>query len=262
MFHEGIMRRQKLDTYLNLCTQVYDLSKPKPPEDDYAFYRSYLMDAKGAVLEPMCGTGRFFLPLLEEDFDICGFDASDSMLRALNKKANFRNLKPNVWQGFVENLEESERYSLIFIPSGSFGLMTDLNNAISALRTFYNHLSDDGVLVFEAETLKSAPSQIGIWRASVWFREDAKMIIANFLDLPLTDNVKSTICKYELIDGHQIVHTEIEDFKVRLYDPEDLVRMIKSVGFKEVRMIKAFDRSAEPLENDEVVVFECLKTLK
>ncbi|MCK4946045.1 MAG: class I SAM-dependent methyltransferase [Alphaproteobacteria bacterium] len=253
------MIRHKLDTYLDLCTQVYDLSKPRPPEDAYAFYRSYLMEAKGVVLEPMCGTGRFFLPLLEEGFDVYGFDASDHMLHALHTKARFKNLKPNVWQGLVENLEKLERYSLIFIPSGSFGLIIDLNSARTAIRTFYDHLKDDGILVFEAETLNSASEQVGIWRASVWLKEDGKTIIANFLDLPLADNVSPALCKYELIDDHQIVSTEIENFKVRLYNPEDMIRMIKSVGFREVRMIKAFDRSAAPSENDKSVIYECLK---
>lgn len=27
-----------LDNYLSLCTEVYDLSNPNPPEDAYAFY--------------------------------------------------------------------------------------------------------------------------------------------------------------------------------------------------------------------------------
>lgn len=43
------MTQQKLDTYLGLCTEVYDLSKPKPPEDAYAFYRDYVLRAKGSV---------------------------------------------------------------------------------------------------------------------------------------------------------------------------------------------------------------------
>jgi 2-polyprenyl-3-methyl-5-hydroxy-6-metoxy-1,4-benzoquinol methylase len=71
-----------LDTYLNLCTQVYDLSKPTPPKDAYEFYYSYAAQAKGPILEPMCGTGRFLIPLLEEGFDIYGFDASEHMLKA------------------------------------------------------------------------------------------------------------------------------------------------------------------------------------
>lgn len=38
---------KNLDTYLSLCTEVYDLSKPNPPEEDYAFYRSYVINVKG-----------------------------------------------------------------------------------------------------------------------------------------------------------------------------------------------------------------------
>jgi SAM-dependent methyltransferase len=95
---------KKLDTYLDLCTQIYDLSKPTPPEDAYNFYRNYLKNAKGLILEPMCGTGRFLIPFMEEGFYIRGFDASAHMLEALLAKAKLKNLKPNVSQGFVENL--------------------------------------------------------------------------------------------------------------------------------------------------------------
>jgi len=248
-----------LDTYLNLCTQVYDLSKPKPPKDAYTFYRSYASNAKGPILEPMCGTGRFLLPLLEEGFDVQGFDASEYMLNALHIKMKLRNLKANVWQDFVGDLKTQKRYELIFIPSGSFGLLIDLDAAKAALKTLYEHLNDDGVLVVEAETLKSVPNQLGIWRASAFSREDGKRIIANFLDLPLTDHVGPTICKYELIDGNQVIQTEIEEFKVRLYDPEHLIEMLKCVGFSYVRTMKAFNMSVAPDENDEVIVYECRK---
>ena len=35
-----INESKKLDSYLNLCTQFYDLIRPQPPEDAYAFYRT------------------------------------------------------------------------------------------------------------------------------------------------------------------------------------------------------------------------------
>ena len=62
------------NTYSMLCTQVYELSKPIPPKDAYAFYRNYAQVANGLILEPMCGTGRFLLPLLEDGFDVHGAD--------------------------------------------------------------------------------------------------------------------------------------------------------------------------------------------
>lgn len=109
---------KKLDTYQNLCAEVYELSKPEAPPDAYHFYRSYALKAKGSILEPMCGTGRFLLPLVGEGFDVHGFDASVPMLERLHAKARAKDLKPRVWQGFIEDLnQETEHYSLIFIPS-------------------------------------------------------------------------------------------------------------------------------------------------
>ena len=101
-----------LGTYLSLCTEVYDLSKPNPPEDAYAFYRDYVIKTNGPVLEPMCGTGGFLLPLIEEGFNVHGFDASDQMLESLYTKAKAQNLEPTVWKGFVEDLPQLQsRYS-------------------------------------------------------------------------------------------------------------------------------------------------------
>ncbi len=37
-FNEEPMK--KLDTYLSLCTEVYDLSKPNASQEAYLFYRS------------------------------------------------------------------------------------------------------------------------------------------------------------------------------------------------------------------------------
>lgn len=253
------MSNKTLGTYLNLCTQVYDLSKPSAPHNEYEFYRSYALKAKGSILEPMCGTGRFLLPLFEEGFNIEGFDASDHMLKVLHNKARNANLSPKVWKSFIADFNGKEKYDLIIIPSGSFGLITDLGEAINALQIFYDHLSEHGTLLFEIETLKAIPSQFNTWRSSAYSRDDEKVIIANFLNLSVTDNVLSTICKYELVENHNISNTEIEMMKVRYYDPQILLQLIKSIGFKEYKMAKAFVLDSIPDKNDEVVVFECKK---
>ena len=246
----------KHNAYLNLCTQVYDLSKPKPPEDAYALYRSYAIEANGPILEPMCGTGRFLLPLLAQGLDIDGFDASEHMLEALRAKS--ANLKPNVWQGFAEDLAVSKKYNLIFIPSGSFGLITDLEIAKRALKQFYDHLNQGGILLFEGETLKSLPA-LGVWRGSSWQREDGSFIIANYVV-----NLERDICiatqKYELVKDNRIISTEVEEMKLRLYDdPEALVALLKEVGFREIKLIKTFDRNKVAGKDDEVIIYECRK---
>lgn len=247
----------KLSTYLSLCTEVYDLSKPLPPEDAYAFYRHYADTAAGPILEPMCGTGRFLLPLLAEGFPVHGFDASDHMLEKLCLKAHAQNLKPTVWKSFFEDFKRPEKYNLIFIPSGSFCLLIDPAAAQLALKTLYDHLSDGGVLLFEIETLKSVPP-LGVWQGSVWHKSRDELIILSQLTT-LKNNVCNTLCKYELTDNNSIIHTEIEELKVKIYSPEELTKILKTCGFKDIRMMKAFNREAFPDENDESIVYECKK---
>jgi SAM-dependent methyltransferase len=248
---------KQLDTYLSLCTEVYELSKPNPPEDAYAFYRDYAIKANGHILEPMCGTGRFLLPMLEEDLNVHGFDASDHMLEVLHAKAKTKNLEPTVWKGFIEDLKRPEKYNLIFIPSGSFCLITNLIAVKSALKAIYDHLSDDGIFLFEAETLEAVPPQ-GIWTGSLWPKADGQKIILSGFST-LQEDICKSLCKYELIEAGKIIHTEIEELKVRMYQPDQLTEILKAAGFKHIRILKAFDQSSLPSNQDESIVYECRK---
>ncbi|MBL7479567.1 class I SAM-dependent methyltransferase [Legionella bononiensis] len=253
------MNQHKLNSYLNLCTQFYDLIRPEPPEDAYAFYREYVDNAGGVVMEPMCGSGRFLLPLLKENFEVIGFDASAHMLDALHAKAKLQHLKPEVWQGFVEDLNRTQKYNLIFIPSGSFGHIINFDSVKKSLKVFYDHLNNDGTLLFEVETSKIVPDQLGVWRGIVCHKPDGNFILVNRLT-KYEDNVCYSIDRYELVDKGQIIQTEIEIFNVRVYDdPLVLTDMLKEVGFREVKMIKAFDRLSKPDESDSSLVYECRK---
>ncbi|BCA95666.1 methyltransferase UbiE [Legionella antarctica] len=253
------MSQHELNSYLNLCTEFYDLIRPHPPEDAYAFYRTYVANAGGIAMEPMCGSGRFLLPLLKENLEVVGFDASKHMLNALHTKAKMQHIKPEIWQGFIEDLNRGQRYNLIFIPSGSFGHLISFDSVKKALNIFYDHLNDDGILLFEAETSKIVPDQLGVWRGMVCNKPDGNFILVNRLT-----NYENDVCysidRYELVEKGHIIQTEIENFNVRIYDdPLVLIDMLKEVGFQEIKTIKAFDGSLSPDKDDSSIVYECRK---
>lgn len=252
------MNAKKLDSYLSLCTEVYNLSKPRPPEDAYAFYRSYVESSKGNVLEPMCGTGRFLLPLMKEGFNIHGFDASEHMLEALRLKAKGLNLEPNIWQGFVQDLDRSDRYDLIFIPGGSFGIITDKTQVKESLQSFYNHMNDDGILLFEIESMNSVPEN-GVWKGNVVRRNDKSKIMLSILPTQEEDDICSFFQKYELVEQNTIVKTEVEELRLRIYKKDDLLKVLQEIGFKDINIIKTFDKNKPANEDDEVFVYECRK---
>jgi len=114
-------------SYKKLCTQYYDLESHKDHAEALAFYLAQAELAQGPILEPMCGTGRFLIPLLEAGYSIEGFDASADMLAALYQKyACISTKKPPVWQQCIHEFSTEKRYKLIFIPYGSWGLILEI----------------------------------------------------------------------------------------------------------------------------------------
>jgi Methyltransferase domain len=136
-----------LNTYSDFCTEVYELSKPTPPQEAYQFYRSYADAVNGPLLEPMCGTGRFLLPLVAEGFTVHGLDASKPMLDRLYAKANAQKLKVKVWQRFVREINVQEKYNLIFILLTKAGFIK-----IKQIKAFHQNKQPDRadqVIIYE-----------------------------------------------------------------------------------------------------------------
>lgn len=75
----------------------------------------------------------------------------------------------------------------------------------------------------------------------------------------MQDDICTSLCKYELMEAGNIIYTEIEELKVKIYQQDRLLEMLKSVGFKHIRTLKAFDQSSAPTEQDESIVYECRK---
>jgi len=59
---------------------MYELDKPNAPEEELDFYIKYSTSKIMKTLEPMCGSGRFIIPIAEKGYSIDGFDISRDML--------------------------------------------------------------------------------------------------------------------------------------------------------------------------------------
>lgn len=75
----------------------------------------------------------------------------------------------------------------------------------------------------------------------------------------MQDNICTSLCKYDLMEVGKIIHTEIEKLKVKIYEQDQLMEILKSAGFKQIRTLKAFDQSSVPASQNESIVYECRK---
>ncbi|MBN2532855.1 MAG: hypothetical protein JXB88_08190 [Spirochaetales bacterium] len=68
--------------YGKLCTIIYDLDKPMAGEKELSLYKRFVNSKDDPILESMCGSGRFYIPLLKQGYNISGFDLSDEIMNS------------------------------------------------------------------------------------------------------------------------------------------------------------------------------------
>ncbi|MCW5584473.1 MAG: class I SAM-dependent methyltransferase, partial [Gammaproteobacteria bacterium] len=134
--------------YGELCTKFYDADKQFASTEEVNFYKN-IFNKNDLLLEPMCGSGRLLIPLMQAGFTVHGIDNSPEMLKSCKKRASDLGLQPTLYEETVDNMSLSQKYDGIVIPFGSFQLFYPRSNAYHALEIFKEHLKPKGKLVMD-----------------------------------------------------------------------------------------------------------------
>lgn len=237
--------------YRRLLTQAYDIDKPSAPPEELAFYRAHVERARGPVLEVMCGSGRFLVPLLQAGADIDGVDASEDMLDACRQRCQSLGLSTDLSLQELERLEVRREYALILCGGGSFGLLADVDDAKAALRRMHDALAPGGSLVLEVET-PSGQGGRGAWGGRWWRRPDGAIIVLRDLGRDVRDGVEEALGIYELYVDGALVETELNEWVRRFWTPRDITTALEAAGFHAIEITRAFD-AAPPSDADTIV---------
>lgn len=242
---------------------MYDLDKPEVPQNELDFYLGYVRKTKKAILEVMCGSGRFLIPMLRMGYQVEGLDNSKDMLNACLEKCKKEGLTPVLHEQAVAQMKLSKSYELILVPAASFGLITDRNEVLESLTKLYKHLLPGGTLVLEVETPNSQPQRSGIWNGK-WFTKmsDNELIVQSGISKPYDDRNKivNYLIRYEHIKKGKLIDTEFQEFNLRLYEKEEIYTLLEKGRFVDIQCFKAFTRSPSD-HKDAELTFECRKPL-
>lgn len=252
--------RKESTPYQALCTQYYDLNKPTAPEDALLCYLKYAQEARGPILEPMCGTGRFLIPFLKKGLEVTGFDDSTAMLDVCKKKCYENSLPATLFKANFETFVPQNIFNLIFIPSASFCLLTDPKQISQALRSISNWLRVGGKFVFEIETLRAANTSPGIWKGNWVNLHDGSQIVLSTLSLfDARSSTETTLCRYELWEKNSISLTEVETFLIKLYDPDEMEYLLNQHGFHIIGRWQTETEKKEARADASIIMYECQK---
>jgi len=235
--------------WTGLAARIWDPSGGDDPQADYPYIKKLLEQNPGTALDIGCGTGRLLLRYLKEGFDVEGMDTSADMLALLREKAAAQGLKePTMYEGYMQELDLPRQYQVIYVPCGTYCLVTDRAQALDTLRRFYAHLNPGGLLVFnlfwpyaKGEPLSDTRlAQDSTWNP-MWDTElpDGGGTVFQSMKLVRLDRVEQLLVarrRYQLYKDGELVTEEVFDANERWYFKYEVVLMLEKFGFRDIQV--------------------------
>jgi ubiquinone/menaquinone biosynthesis C-methylase UbiE len=224
---------------------------------DRFFYRGFIEQYGGPVLDVGCGTGRLLLDYMMDGVDIDGVDNSLQMLALCREKASKLGLKPTLFQQPMEYLELPRSYRVILVPSSSFQLVMDVDAARRTMARFYQHLASGGILIMPFMLIweQGTPQQTDWVPDGEVERPDDGAMIRRWsrARYDVQKQLEHTETRYEVsLDGEVIVSEyHSRSPATRWYTQDQARELYQQTGFTDLEVFSEFNR--EPVKEDDTV---------
>lgn len=228
--------------YGELCTEFYNEDKQFANKDELQLYQE-VFKRTDLLFEPMCGSGRLLIPLMQLGYNVHGLDSSASMLASCKHRAVELNLKPILSECSFENFVSDQQYQGIIIPLGSFQLFYPRINAYKVLERFKSLLAPGGKLVmdlFIPWEVMTEQEEVDISTRQVQLPSGEIIEIISKTTVDIFEQHMLSKTQYTKYFNNKIVAQEDEDMDILWYYQYEMELMLEKHGFKEIKQINRF----------------------
>jgi ubiquinone/menaquinone biosynthesis C-methylase UbiE len=244
--------------YRDLLAATWDLLRGDTTQwPDRFFYREFINHHGGQVLDVGCGTGRLLLDYMMDGVEIDGVDNSPEMLALCRKRARELGLKPTLFQQSMEELDLPRRYQIIFVPSSSFQLVTDLNSAKRTMNRFYQHLESGGLLIMPFMLIwhQGTPLETDWVQDAEKERPEDGFVIRRWsrARYDVKNQLEHTETRFEASSEGKIIASESHNRSpaTRWYSQSQASDLYNQAGFTDLRVFSEF--SHEPASDVDTI---------
>jgi SAM-dependent methyltransferase len=223
-----------MTAYGPLCALFYDADKAQAPDDEVAWYAERLPRDAGPLLEPMCGSGRLLLPLVEAGFNVHGVDTSAAMLASCAARLAAAHREAKVFRQDIGELNLPLRYGAAFVAAGSFQLLTDPARARSALEHVRTHLVEPGILMLDLYVPSESEQRIAaplVEFRNALLADGSRIALRSETTMHPDARLARTASRYVHRRGNELVAEESETLAVTWYEPEEIVALVTFAGY-------------------------------
>jgi cyclopropane fatty-acyl-phospholipid synthase-like methyltransferase len=229
--------------YVGLIAEAWDaLRGDTSTWEDRQFYLDLIRERGEPVLDVGCGTGRLLLDFLGLGIDIDGVDNSEPMLALCRRKAERLGLAPNVHLQSMSTLGLSRQYRTIIVPSSSFQLLLDRDEAGQALDAFHRHLEPAGTLAMPIIVMDKASEEA--WTAEAPLEDGSTVRRTARAVFDPARRVESTDDLYEVFRDGELIRSErhLRDQATLAWTADELRDALEAHGFADLEFLSGFTR--------------------
>ena len=187
------------------------------------------------------------------------------MLEQCARKARNQKLHVMLYKQFMQELNLAQLYGTIYVPSCSFMLVTDQQQAGQALQRFYDHLQPNGQLLLSLynpkhEIVEGLEGTERLWKDVVWHeRESAyRLQVYETVNYQQVEKLRIGSYRFELYQNGILQTTEVQTIMWRWYDLSEIVQLLEQIGFCDIHAYG--DYTLEPAtQYHETLIIRAIK---
>lgn len=216
--------------------EVYDLvTNVSRGSWDISWYSSLLNSISGTVLELGSGTGRIFLPLLEEGIDIYGIELDDNMLAQARKKLALCHRKSaynRLIKGDITSFNIPIHCSAVIAAYNTLASIHGSEQLNQMLACIEKHLQPKGLFAFDIIVSESLP-----WSLPPFNWQSKKKITVNNAEASLFQKGKFDLDRrlhqiQQTIKYHNREEESTEQLLLYQWDISNLYELLQARGWK------------------------------
>ncbi|MGO1369170.1 MAG: class I SAM-dependent DNA methyltransferase [Senegalia sp. (in: firmicutes)] len=216
----------------NRFAEIYDRLMTK--DIDYDEWYNYIEDLfkridkkPKDILEMACGTGNLTEILAKNRYDVECFDLSEEMLViAYEKLRKYKNV--SIRNMNMIDFKFNKKFDSVISICDSINYIINMKDLEKTFLNVFNHLKDGGIFIFDINSYYKLSEVIGN-NTFIYDEEDVFYTWEN--------EFEDDICNFYLtffLKEKDIYHRFNEVHKERAFHIEEIMLLLKKVGFKEI----------------------------